>query len=315
MTNMETEVERVVTDAINNSGLTVTVHPLVIMNISDHTTRTRIMSGNPVWPLVIGALLGTQVGREVQIYDSYEIPFVTVEGLHALDKNYFVQKQEQYKQVFPLYDLLGWYATGSKPTPTDMHIHNQFFEYNESPLFLQLNPAGAVATKELPITVYETFVEGVAEGTPRNAFIKSNYKIETAEAERIAVDHVARAANEGGADSSSLISHLVSQRNAIKMLLARVKLLYQYVADAEAGLVPKNHDILRQIASLCNRLPTLDSADFQTEFLADYNDVLLITYLATITKGSHVITDMVDKFNLAVGDRSSRRAFGSRGMA
>ena len=58
-------------------------------------------------------------------------------------------------------------------------------------------------TKELPITVYETFVEGVTEGTPRNAFIKSNYKIETAEAERIAVDHVARAANDDGSDSSS----------------------------------------------------------------------------------------------------------------
>jgi COP9 signalosome complex subunit 6 len=76
-------------------------------------------------------------------------------------------------------------------------------DYNESPLFLQLNPSGAMTSKELPITVYETFVEGVTEGQPRNTFVKSNYKIEISEAERIAVDHVARAANEGSGDGSS----------------------------------------------------------------------------------------------------------------
>ena len=73
---------------------------------------------------------------------------------------------------------------------------------------------------------------------------------------------------------------------------------------AVSGELPKNHEILRKVSSLCHQLPVLDGAVFQKEFhrvcfrfaclqhrvLAcvpsqQTNDVMLMSYLAAITKG------------------------------
>jgi COP9 signalosome complex subunit 6 len=74
--------------------------------------------------------------------------------------------------------------------------------WNESPLFLQMNPYDIVTSKNLPITVYESIID-LIDGQAQTMFIKSQYKIETGEAERIAVDHVAHTTlGEGGEGSS-----------------------------------------------------------------------------------------------------------------
>jgi COP9 signalosome complex subunit 6 len=64
---------------------------------------------------------------------------------------------------------------------------------SESALFLQMDPAALTpgAAKEFPVDIYESIIDIVDEHT-RLVFIKSSYKVETGEAERIAVDHVAK---------------------------------------------------------------------------------------------------------------------------
>jgi COP9 signalosome complex subunit 6 len=64
---------------------------------------------------------------------------------------------------------------------------------SESALFLQLDPASLTpgVAKEFPVDIYESIIDIVDEHT-RLVFIKSSYKVETEEAERIAVDHVAK---------------------------------------------------------------------------------------------------------------------------
>lgn len=54
------------------------------------------------------------------------------------------------------------------------------------------------------------------------------------------------------------------------------------------GQVPKDHHILRQISAMANMLPAIDSDQFREEFLVEYNDTLLVTYLSAITKGCNV---------------------------
>ncbi|TPX56053.1 hypothetical protein PhCBS80983_g04834 [Powellomyces hirtus] len=205
---------------------------------------------------VLGALLGIQTGRKIEIFDSFEVPFRSASGATTyepaggqclLNKAYFVDKLEKVKQVFPKYDCLGWYST----------------EHNESPLFLQLDPTSPPDAKDFPISIYESIMD-IVGGQAQLLFLKSEYKIETGEAERIAVDHVAHATN----------------------------------ATAGKGLIPRDHNIMRQISSLCNRLPTVDNPEFREEFLTDYNDVLLMSYLATITKGANALNDLVDNFNV-----------------
>ncbi|KAI9336826.1 COP9 signalosome complex subunit 6-like protein [Zopfochytrium polystomum] len=272
------------------SGFIITLHPLVIMNISDHFTRVKAQTGTST--PVFGALIGIQSGREIEIFNSFEVAMVVTNGVYSVDKELFATKADQYKQVFAKYDFLGWYTIGSQPTPAHIAINEQFIEYNENPLLLQLNPAIAATSKDLPIAVYETIVDLVEGGAPQMSFAKAAYKVETGEAERIAVDHVAQTAGSNVTTGSSLDTNLVSQRNAIKMLHSRIVLLQQYVQAVEAGELPRDHGLLRQISSVCKRLPTMDSPEFRKEFLVDYNDVLLTSYLAIVTKSSHAINQV-----------------------
>eukprot|EP00128_Syssomonas_multiformis_P010089 Colp12_sorted_trinity150504_noHs@8104 len=200
---------------------------------------------------------------------------------------------------------MGWYSTGSEPTSFELAIHKQITNFNESPLYMQLNPVVGVA-KELPISIFESLID-IEQDQARTLFVPVPYTIETGEAERIAVDHVSRAYDAGNSTDSQAVSHLASQHNAVNMLSTRVKVLLDYLVAVKKGELPGNHKLLRDIAGLCNRLPVMSTPAFKEEYMSEYNDVLLMTYLATITKGSNAINELVNKVNVFHDKQISRR--------
>jgi COP9 signalosome complex subunit 6 len=291
-------------------ALQIDLHPLVIINISDHFTRAKVESNATPAPRVIGALLGVQDGRKIEISNSFELVYHTLEGSIVVDKDYLKLKQEQFKKVFPTNDFLGWYSTSSGVAVSDIAIHKQFLEINESPIYLVLDAVAAfqATTRDLPITVFESELH-VVQDQPTMLFVKVPYRIQTGEAERIGVDHVARVTPAGGAEGSQLTSHLVGLNNAVKMLNARVKTLHAFCAATQEGKIPTDHGILRQIASLVNVLPAIDTGVFSEDFIKEYNDVLLVTYLAGITKGTSAINDLVEKYNITYERHTRRRGY------
>jgi len=60
-----------------------------------------------------------------------------------------------------------------------------------------------------------------------------------------------------------------------------------------------DHALLRDIASLCHRLPAMESGSFKEESIKEYSDVLAMTYLATLTRGVHLINEVADKYAVA----------------
>ncbi|MCO5551158.1 hypothetical protein L7F22_004655 [Adiantum nelumboides] len=214
---------------------------------------------------------------------------------------------ESDKKVFPKYDILGWYSTGSDIQETDMQIHKALMDINESPVYMLLNPAINHAQKDLPITIYESELH-VIEGVPSLIFVKSSYTIETVEAERITVDHVAHIKpSDGSTAATQLAAHLSGIHSAVKMLNCRIRVLHNLLVSIHKGETPYEHSLLRQISSLLRRLPAIDSAKFQDDFLTEYNDTLLMTYLAMMTKCSSTINEFVDKFNTAYDVKQTRR--------
>ncbi|CAK9266674.1 unnamed protein product [Sphagnum jensenii] len=83
--------------------------------------------------------------------------------------------------------------------------------------------------------------------------------------------------------------------SAIKMLNSHIRILHHHLVSIQKA--PYDHSLLQQISSLIRRLPAIDSSRFQDDFLMEYNDTLLMTYLATITKCSNTMNELVDKFN------------------
>ncbi|KAK1310947.1 COP9 signalosome complex subunit 6a [Acorus calamus] len=300
----------------SSSGLTFKLHPLVIVNISDHHTRIKAQSSSssngssastssssPA-PRVFGCVIGVQRGRTVEIFNSFEL--LLDPSTNTLDRAFLVTKQELYKKVFPNFYILGWYSTGSDVQESDMQIHRALMDINESPVYVLLNPAINHATKDLPVTIYESELH-VIEGNPLLIFVKSNYIIETVEAERISVDHVAHLKpSDGGSAATQLAAHLTGIHSAIKMLNSRIRVVQQYLLAMQRGEIPYENSLLRQVSSLLRRLPAIESEKFQDDFLMEFNDTLLITYLAMFTNCSSTMNELVDKITVLY-DKQSRR--------
>lgn len=293
---------------LTTSGLSVSLHPLPILNISEHLTRRKLQT-NTQDPFVLGALLGTQNGREVEIVNTFELA-VENNG-ESVDHSFLVSRRDQYKQVFPSLELIGWYTIALRPTSKHISLHEQFTKYCPSPLLLLLQPILTFASsadtnaQTLPFKAYEPSIE-IKERVSRSVYIEVPYKVETGEAERIAVDWTAR----GGGSGTSLDSHLQTQRSAVKMLHERILVLVKYVEDVISGQAPKDDAILRSLAALIASLPVTESKAFRREFNTEYEDVQLTAFLSSLTKSSNILNDLVDK-HLALtaprDDRSLRR--------
>jgi len=283
----------------SGSALDISLHPLVIINISDHYTREKVSKENA---RVFGILLGTQKGRKVEVSTSFAI-LLTKENV--VDNEYLSTKIEQFKKVFEDYELLGWYSTSSNIQSYDMDVHQQIMKFNESPLYLILDPL-SILSRELPLTLLEAGIK-IENDAPVLRFAKVTYKIETTDAERIAVDHVAK--TNSGEEGSKLTTHLYNMFNAIKMLNIRVKLIIAFLEQQKSGQIPVDYSLLRRINSLTNLLPTIDGDSFTQEFLNEYNDTLLSTYLSSITKASDALNELIDKFNVTYDRNTRRRGF------
>ncbi|TRY54248.1 hypothetical protein DNTS_010112 [Danionella cerebrum] len=254
------EVDASASPSVMASGVTgsvsVALHPLVILNISDHWIRIRSQEGRAAQ--VVGALIGKQEGRNIEVMNSFELLFHTAEEKIHIDKEYYYTKEEQFKQVFKDMEFLGWYTTGGSPDQSDIHIHKQ----------------ATMLFAELP------------------------YTLATEEAERIGVDHVARMTATGTGENSTVAEHLIAQHSAIKMLHSRVRVILEYVKAVQAGEVPFNHEILREANALCHRLPVLNTLKFKTDFYDQCNDVGLMSYLGSITKSCNSMNQFINKFNI-----------------
>ncbi|KAF8307468.1 hypothetical protein DL93DRAFT_2088011 [Clavulina sp. PMI_390] len=314
------------------SSLNLSLHPLPILNVSEHFTRLKLQTGKPN-PFIIGALLGTQNGREVEIVNSFDLMTNADPGHDVgqgeamgmvVNQEELSNRKEQYKQVFPSLDIIGWYTVAAQPTPAHILLHDQFLNHAPAPLFLILSPQSIVTGgQKLPIMVYEPIQE-MKEGSARTVFIEVPEKIETGEAERIAVDWTAK----GGEGSSSLASYLQTQRSAIKMLYERIKILVDYVAGVVAGTAQKDHEVLRSLTALVASLPASEHPAFREEYDAEYADVQLTAVLATLTKSAVALNDIVNNHLLLVssdgrderggpglgGGRMRKMGGGPRGM-
>ena len=78
-------------------SVTTSLHPLVIMNISEHWTRTKAQLGKP--QKVFGALIGKQKGRNIEVMNSFELDYNILEEKVIIDRDYYNMKEEQFKQV------------------------------------------------------------------------------------------------------------------------------------------------------------------------------------------------------------------------
>jgi|SRR5579862_2034974 len=115
-------------------------------------------------------------------------------------------------------------------------------------------------------------------------------------------------------DISPVVASLTAKANAIKMLHSRIRLLNSYLSSLPPShltgtsepqhqdqTAPVNHTILRSIQALTNRLPLIIPADrttFETEMLAEKNDVSLVALLGSLSRSVRDMREVGRKFSV-----------------
>eukprot|EP00668_Euglena_longa_P004421 GGOE01005177.1.p2 GENE.GGOE01005177.1~~GGOE01005177.1.p2 ORF type:complete len:307 (-),score=43.22 GGOE01005177.1:198-1118(-) len=305
MATSSMQIDTVKYETESTATADIVLHPLVILNVTDHYTRQKVNNEAP--QRVVGVLLGIQQGRRVEIHTSFELVYEVVDGDIVIDPKYLNQKKDQFLQVFPTYEILGWYTSGTNIVDHDQIPHKVIMEYNESPLLLLVNCEMASEMRDLPVYVYETVLH-IVEDLPVMAFARIPYRIESEESERISVDTITHLESTRAGDISSLIKHLGGMKDAVSMLQQRINLIALYLTKVKEGQHAMDHALLRMILSLCHKLPTMDSEKFHLAYQTEYNDTLLISHIGMLTKGCNVLSELVDKFNFAT-ERTRRRGF------
>ncbi|VDK21785.1 unnamed protein product [Taenia asiatica] len=284
----------------NQDNISVLVHPLVVLNVSEHWMRERLALDSTA-VVVYGALLGKHRGREIEIFNSYEI---LVNEDMTVDRDYFAAREGQFKQVYPDLDLIGWYTTGGPITEENKLLNSRLLESSESLLILKLNPL-ETSGERLPIRVYET----VVGSDSRVDFKQIPYTLAHDAIEHIGVDHLARVnasasgatgsgggAGGGADDVSPTAECLMGNFHAVQMLSKRLHLLRDYVDAVMHGELPSHPGRLREIRALLSRLPhclesepthsgTVGGGDDEANsLLRQANDVCLSSLLGGFTR-------------------------------
>jgi COP9 signalosome complex subunit 6 len=274
----------------------ISLHPLVLMNISDHYTR--LFAESSVKSRIFGVLVGSIMDRNIHIQNSFECPGIETESSYQLDLEFIEKRLAMVMEIFPQYEFLGWYSSGAF-SPSDMNIQKSLINFSEHLLYLNFNDTLTLPEEVLPVEIYETHVT-VSENSTNHEFRKVIYSIETTDAERISVDFVSRT-GAGTGESSMYSNSLSNFISAMRLFKKRLNLLLYLVQNNPK--LQKDRKIMRKIHEISNRIPVLPAYDIENQFKKEISEELLVILMSTMTKGSYHLSELVDKFQILNNNR------------
>jgi hypothetical protein len=205
---------------------------------------TRITTGGsplpkdaPVVGLLFGLLEDSAGNKKLEVLDAEEIPT----DLSETTK----QQVALHQAVFPQHVVVGWYRVSTESTPTaDDLVTTQRLQEHFGDHFLLCFTQTDGDVDSLPMTLYsiESDVLVALDG----------WKLETSEAEKIAVETVVRQKPESG-----YVTELSSMEQALHKLKDRLDVLVQFLQDTHDEKLPFDPALMRHVSAVVMQLGPL----------------------------------------------------------
>eukprot|EP00190_Bangiopsis_sp_CCMP1999_P005162 CAMPEP_0198733894 /NCGR_PEP_ID=MMETSP1475-20131203/49016_1 /TAXON_ID= ORGANISM="Unidentified sp., Strain CCMP1999" /NCGR_SAMPLE_ID=MMETSP1475 /ASSEMBLY_ACC=CAM_ASM_001111 /LENGTH=318 /DNA_ID=CAMNT_0044497265 /DNA_START=74 /DNA_END=1027 /DNA_ORIENTATION=+ len=269
----------------------VSIHPLVLVNISDHHTRWKSLredpggastSGGSAADRVCGILLGVIKGEQTELMHSFELK-LNADG--SFDDAFKRERLDQYKQVFPDYEVVGWYACDLELEDSDIDRQRDISTLAKDAVFFLMKPSKANSltdqnplVKNLPFSVYK--MDSAAA-----LFREVDFVFASSDSERVAVDHVIQHAPSNDSKGTSLVvQHLVTLHRAVSMLNVHMEVVQKYLEATARGEVPWHSGILRHAAEVCTLLPSMKLDSYSSAVLEETDNERIVAFLTGVTK-------------------------------
>jgi len=282
----------------------VVVHPLVLLSVTDHFTRT---SSGDTNKRVVGILLGEYRAGKVDITNSYAVPFEEDPkdpSIWFLDHNYHEEMFAMFKKVNAREKVVGWYSTGKKIKPCDLDINEKIRKYTPHPIYVLVdtNPQD---DSEIPTQAFMA-VENLPEERSRSAltFVHLPCEIGAFEAEEVGVEHLLRNIRDTLSEGT-LGDRIAAKLASLKSLKSRLEEMAQYLDDVLAGRLPVNHQIIYNLQNMFNLSPDLRVKELLHALTVRTNDNMLVIYLSSLIR---TIIALHDAINNKLNNRMLERA-------
>lgn len=252
----------------------VHLHPLTLLNISDHKTRlaVRAAPGTPV--VASGVLLGCY-SSTLEVHTSFACP-TTVSDAVCFDLEFLKQLRDQFAQVFPQYEPVGWYST-DPDVATSVVIGRQFT--------VDLAIPAPISLLLDPIRVFE-------------GSVSRPFSLVSGDAERVGIEHISRTGSGVGSANAPCVSQLKSSvgtfQQSMRMLNLRISRICEFlessISAAKAADVQSvdtrswlmdNAEMLRKVSLIALQLQNMTSENYEREYAeiaaAGLVDLLLVS--------------------------------------
>lgn len=214
-------------DSTNLNNAKIYIYPTAILNISEFHNRMRI---NYESKRVFGALVGEINHEGIQIYNIFEtLVNLTDEKQNSdnfLDEEFFLNKKSNSNQLYPNYDVLGFFSSNSEDLP-DKYDELMYFSLSKIGIYSKIN------------IVLNTVIKN-KETLPLKAFYfdKLNHKfndvdlhITSSESESVCLETLTKI---GSFQSNELIKNYETMGNALGMLKSNLKTAIDLVKDYQS---------------------------------------------------------------------------------
>jgi len=268
----------------------VIVHPLVLLSVTDHYNR----SAKNTKKRVVGVLLGQQNGNQINVANSYAVPFEEDEkdpSVWFLDHNYHESMYDMFRKVNANEKMVGWYHSGPKLRSSDLQINELFKAYNPNPVLviIDVKPSDIGLPTDAYYAVDEVHDDGTA--TTRT-FNHIPSVIEAEEAEEIGVEHLLR--DIKNTNVGSLSTQITNQLLSLKGLNQHLLDIKVYLDKVLSGALPINHAIIYNLQDMFNLLPNLHVQDTVKSFAVKTNDELLVIYLSSMIRAVIALHGLIE---------------------
>lgn len=273
----------------------VIIHPLVLLGISDHQTRSNKEER------VVGMLMGHSKNGIVDVMSSIAIPFEEniEENLFYLDQSYLEEIKQMVTRVNQKEVFVGWYSTSPQIQPNDVQIHEMMFKYTNNPVYLTVDIRNN-DNYDLPVRSF-IFNEINENEKMENEILKNeknlkflNVLTETGiDENEVGVKRLLKDLQQK--NTTDLNVQVEMKYNSLKQLDKNIEMMKEYLENVINNKIPANQTILQNIQNMFNLSPNIEN--YIKQFSVNSNDVMVTIYLAQLVKSVLSVHDLIRNKN------------------
>jgi translation initiation factor 3 subunit F len=254
----------------------VRVLPVVYFSILDHYMRR-----NSAQTRVIGVLLGTVMGKTVEVTNCFPVPHNETEEQVVVDVEYQSNMRALYQMVNPNEVVVGWYATGSEVTEHSLVIHDVVTEDAQMPVHLCVDTNLEGGKMGIRALVSEDI--GVPSATRGKVFVPVECEVLVHEPERLVLSLLDKSMDDGR-ETVPLVSdldHVATSTAKLQEMIARA---LEYVNKVLSGEVEADERIGRYLRDTVAAVPKVDAVRFASSFHDSVQDLLMLEFLSNLAQ-------------------------------